>query len=291
MVGITGAAAALSGCWEPARKLIPAIVPSGDIIPGKATWYATTCRECPAGCGLLVKNRDGRVIKTEGNPLHPVNKGTLCPRGQASLHGLYNPDRFSGPLLRNPEGELQPISWDKAEDALQRHLRDIIEAKRADRVVFLTELMTGTLDDLVNMWLFELGQPNGHVVYEPFGFESLRKASSLVFGDDIVPYFRIDQSDFLISFGAGFLETWLSNVEYARQFATFHEHRDSGKNPFVYVGPRLSMTAANADTWICVNPGDEYLIKKGIPHGGRGIAGTRTVDAFGGKRAKRVGEA
>ena len=264
MVGIAGSVAALSGCWEPARKLIPAIVPAGDIIPGKATWYATTCRECPAGCGLLVKNRDGRVIKTEGNPLHPVNKGRLCPRGQASLHGLYNPDRFSGPLLRNPQGELQTISWDKAEEALQRHLGAIIEAKRADRVVFLTELMTGTLDDFVNMWLFELGQPNGHVVYEPFGFESLRKANSLVFGDDTVPYFRIDESDFLISFGAGFLETWLSNVEYARQFATFHEHRDSGTNPFVYVGPRLSMTAANADRWICVNPGDEYLIGVGM---------------------------
>ncbi|NIQ38261.1 MAG: twin-arginine translocation signal domain-containing protein, partial [Proteobacteria bacterium] len=69
MVGLTCTTAAVGCSQESARRLIPYIIPPEDIIPGKATWYATTCRECPAGCGLVAKNRDGRVIKVEGNPL------------------------------------------------------------------------------------------------------------------------------------------------------------------------------------------------------------------------------
>ncbi|MDY0041394.1 MAG: twin-arginine translocation signal domain-containing protein, partial [Desulforhabdus sp.] len=94
IIGAAGASATLGCSSESARRLIPYVIPPEEIIPGEASWFATTCRECPAGCGLLAKNRDGRIIKVEGNPLHPVNLGALCPRGQASLHGLYNPDRF-----------------------------------------------------------------------------------------------------------------------------------------------------------------------------------------------------
>ena len=78
-LGLAGSAT-LAGCSGPVRYLIPYVTPPEDIVPGEATWYASTCRECPAGCGMLVKNRDGHVIKVEGNPQHPVNTGRLCPR-------------------------------------------------------------------------------------------------------------------------------------------------------------------------------------------------------------------
>ena len=91
--GLIGITAIAGGCDDATRKLIPFVVQPEDIVPGEAVWYATTCRECPAGCGILAKNRDGRVIKVEGNPLHPVNTGKLCVRGQASVQGVYNPDR------------------------------------------------------------------------------------------------------------------------------------------------------------------------------------------------------
>lgn len=264
IVGAAGTTAALSGCSEPTRKLIPYVNSPEDIIPGKAAWFATTCRECPAGCGILAKNKDGRVIKVEGNPLHPINAGKLCARGQAALHGLYNPDRFTGPLFENDSGRLEPVSWEKAEEVFVRRLTEIVSQNRGDRIVVLTGLDTGAMDDLVDLWLAELGHPDGHVVYEPFGYEPLRKANSVVFGRDAIPSYRIDRADFLISFGAGFLETWLSNVEYARQFASFRADRETGKNLFTYVGPRLSMTAANADLWISVRPGDELLVGLGI---------------------------
>src|ERR671915_319741 len=116
VVGAGGAAATLVGCGaEPAEKLIPYLVPAEEIVPGVAVWYATVCQECPAGCGMVVKTREGRAVKAEGNPSHPVNRGALCARGQASLQGLYNPDRFRGPMARrNPRGPLAPISWDEA---------------------------------------------------------------------------------------------------------------------------------------------------------------------------------
>ena len=97
IIGLAGTSAALGCSSTTPNDLIPYISPPEDLIPGEASWYASTCRECPAGCGLLAKNRDGRVIKVEGNPLHPVSGGKLCGRGQASLQGLYNPIGFPDP--------------------------------------------------------------------------------------------------------------------------------------------------------------------------------------------------
>jgi molybdopterin-containing oxidoreductase family iron-sulfur binding subunit len=125
ILGTVTAAAPLGCSSQASRVLIPYVYPPDDLVPGTATWYATTCRECPAGCGMLAKNRDGRVIKVEGNPLHPVNAGKLCARGQASLHDLYNPDRFRGPLRRAASSKLEPLPWEEAEAALVGRLRDL----------------------------------------------------------------------------------------------------------------------------------------------------------------------
>ncbi|TMQ69671.1 MAG: twin-arginine translocation signal domain-containing protein, partial [Candidatus Eisenbacteria bacterium] len=95
-----GVAATAAGCGKPpADKLIPYLVAPNDVIPGVPYWYATTCRECESGCGVLAKQREGRVIKLEGNPNHPVNHGGLCARGQAALQGLYDPDRVKTPMV------------------------------------------------------------------------------------------------------------------------------------------------------------------------------------------------
>jgi molybdopterin-containing oxidoreductase family iron-sulfur binding subunit len=255
----------LAGCSsESGRKLLPYIRPPDDLIPGEAAWYATTCRECPAGCGMLAKNRDGRIIKVEGNPAHPVSHGKLCPRGQASVQGLYSPDRFGGPLFRTGPGQFESISWNSAEELLIERLRQVRRKGRKDSVILVSHLITGTLKELATLWLSELGQPRGLVLYEAFAYEALRKANEAVFGLSGIPSYRIDQADFLISFGAGFLETWLSNVEYTYQFSEFHKPRDREKNFFLWVGSRLSMTGANADEWLAVAPGKEYIVAIGI---------------------------
>src|SRR5256885_1083396 len=121
VLGVAGAgAAALSSCGigpEPTERLIPYLVQPEDQIPGTATYYATTCRECAAGCGVRVRVREGRAVKLEGNPDSPINRGRLCARGQAALQGLYNPDRVAHPMVRNASGTFEEIDWD---GALQR---------------------------------------------------------------------------------------------------------------------------------------------------------------------------
>jgi anaerobic selenocysteine-containing dehydrogenase/Fe-S-cluster-containing dehydrogenase component len=262
-VGLAGTTVAAGCSSESARRLIPYVIPPEDIVPGEATWYATTCRECPAGCGLLAKNRDGRIIKVEGNPLHPINRGKTCARGQASLHGLYNPDRFQNPLKRAGARRLEPVTWDQGEEILVGKIAELQRTGRSGRIVFMTDLITGSLRELVERFLAEMGSKE-HIMYEPFAYEPLRAANRIVFQRAAIPAYRIDEADFLISFGAGFLETWISNVEYARQFAAFRSHEGEKKNFFVYVGPRHSLTAASADYEVIVKPGDEYLIALGI---------------------------
>src|SRR5258708_33056139 len=105
VLGVTGAgAAAVSACGigpEPTERLIPYLIQPEDQIPGTATYYATTCRECAAGRGVRVRIREGRAVKLEGNRVSPIKRWRLCARGQAALRGLYNTDRIAPPLARN----------------------------------------------------------------------------------------------------------------------------------------------------------------------------------------------
>ena len=263
--GLIGITAIAGGCDDATRKLIPFVVQPEDIVPGEAVWYATTCRECPAGCGILAKNRDGRVIKVEGNPLHPVNTGKLCVRGQASVQGVYNPDRYRGPLARRVNGSFQALSWEEAEKAVMDAFSSSTHRKKMDRVVFLTDLTTGTERDVVRRFL-EVARSNRHIMYEALAYEALRKSNNDIFGNPVIPAYSIDRADLIISFGANFLETWLSNVRFARQFARFREPAQGKKNPFVYVGPRLSLTGASADLWIETAVGGECLVALGLLH-------------------------
>ncbi len=85
---------------DPVEKLIPLMVPPDSYVPGESIHYATTCQECSANCGMVVRTREGRAIKAEGNPLHPLNKGRICALGQSSVQGLYSPSRVKGPLKK-----------------------------------------------------------------------------------------------------------------------------------------------------------------------------------------------
>src|SRR5271155_4707728 len=114
LAATASAAAAIPGCEPAARKIIPYVVPDENVIPGVPTFYATTCDECSAGCGIVARVREGRVIKLGGNPADPISQGSTCARGQAALQGLYNPDRLAGPQRRTQNGSFETASWDDA---------------------------------------------------------------------------------------------------------------------------------------------------------------------------------
>jgi molybdopterin-containing oxidoreductase family iron-sulfur binding subunit len=264
IIGVAGGTAAVAGgCSpQPVEQIIPYVIPPDDIIPGIPKWYASTCTECPAGCGILVKNREGRAIKIEGNPLNPINSGSLCARGQSALQGLYNPDRIRGPLSRNTSGRLEPISWDSAEKALVGRIQEIRKKGKANGIVFLTNHIGGSLGKLMDEWLGALG--GKRVVYETFAHEPIREANRIAFGMDKIPTYHIEKTKYLLSFGADFLETWLSPTEYAKRFSQMHGYRDKTMGRFVQVEPRLSLTGASADEWVSIKPGTEAFLALGI---------------------------
>ncbi len=259
-----GGAAALTGCATQApEKLIPYLIPVEEIIPGKATWYATVCRECPAGCGMLVRTREGRAVKVEGNPDHPVNRGRLCARGQAALQGLYNPDRIRRPLLKEASGGFRPVSWEEAEGWLVARLAELLKQGRGPGVTWITPHVTGSLDRLVDQWLKALGSTR-RLRYEPFAYEPIKAANRLSFGREAIPTYDLESAEVILAFGADFLETWISPVMYAREFAAMRAYRDGRMGRFIFIGPRLSLTAANADRWIPARPGTEKLLALGM---------------------------
>ena len=240
------------------KKLFSLVTAPDDMVTGVATWYASTCRECPAGCGVLAKNREGRVIKLEGNPLHPVNQGRLCMRGQAALQGIYNPDRLKKPLIKD-NGHWRPISFEKALTILKTKA-NAAARKGPDRVCMLTETVGASLMRLFTDALQSLNA-RAPLVFETYAYESLKTANAMVFGVDGLASYHLDRADMLVSFGADFLETWLSPVEYARKFKRMHAVQGNRqKNSFYYVSPCQSLTGANADHWLACKPDSENIV-------------------------------
>ncbi len=243
------------------KNLFSLVVAPEDMVTGKAAWYATTCVECPAGCGVLAKNREGRVIKLEGNPLHPVNKGKLCIRGQAALQDIYDPDRLSTPKLKEG-GTFKDISYDDAFELLSAKI-DAATANGSNRIKMLTGVVGDQLSRLFETSLREW-KSEPPVQYEPFSYDSLRAAHQTLFNEKILPSYKMDEADFIVGFGADFLETWLSPVEYAGKFKAMHGAGDHHKGAFVHIGPFMSLTAANADSFVSVAPGKEVTVALGI---------------------------
>ena len=290
IVTTAGTTAAVGGCRQATESLLPLVVPNEQLVPGVASWFATVCRECPAGCGVLARNREGRVVKVEGNPEHPVSQGALCGRGQAALQGLYHPDRLAGPQRRDGN-VLRSVGWDDALKTVTERLSALRGAGKGKAVALVTQLETGTLGGLGDRWTQALGA-RPRVTFEPFGYEAIRAANKTVFGRDAVPYYAFEDAEVVLSFGADFLETWLSNVAYARGFARMHTFRDGRAGTVIHVEPRQSLTAANADEWVRNAPGTEAQLALAVLRVmlEDGTADRKFAEAVEGVEVNRVSE-
>lgn len=257
VLGVGGASAGLVGCsTQTAEKLLPYVVPPEDITPGVATWYSTVCGECAAACGMWVRTREGRAVKVEGNPEHPLSGGALCGRGYASIQGLYHADRLAGPMVRR-NGTLEPISWDEAEALLAERLQGA-----AGNVLLIAGPTGPTLGDVMDRFVEAVG--GLRVEYDGLADAPLREATRIAYGRDVVPRYDFEAARFVVSFGADFLETWGTPTAYERGFARSSGVREGEKSPFVFVGPRLSLTGQNADEWFPIEPGSEAALALGM---------------------------
>jgi anaerobic selenocysteine-containing dehydrogenase/Fe-S-cluster-containing dehydrogenase component len=256
VLGVSTAATTLLGCAsEKVEKLIPYLVSPDQTVPGVSTYYATTCRECSTACGVIAETRDGRTIKLEGNPDHPVNRGALCARGQAALQGLYNPDRYRSPMVRR-NGQLQATSW---EDALQLFAQKLGEARSrgAAGAVFINQHESGSFPGFLDAWLAGFGMP-AHLSYDAGADHAAIAANRQSYGV-AWPRFDFRAARLVISIGADFLDSWGAMVPQQLDFADARADHETAPR-LIYVGPRRSLTGLNADQWIDCRPGSELAI-------------------------------
>ncbi|MBI3890606.1 MAG: molybdopterin-dependent oxidoreductase, partial [Candidatus Wallbacteria bacterium] len=222
--------------------------------PGVESFVPTTCTLCPAGCGVLARVVDGHLVKLEGNPLHPINRGRLCALGQAGVHLVHNPNRIRRPQKRvgpRGTGSYAPVSWDEATQLLASKLLEAHGAGHGHSVVAL-DGSPGLAGRVLNRLLTALGSPN-HLVDRPV--DSMESAAWLTQGERMRPGYDLERARFLLSLGAPLMESWWSPVLAQRIYA--QRTTESGRNRMrlVHFDTRFSSTAAVADEWYPVKPG------------------------------------
>ena len=290
VLGVGGVGAAAAACGPPhfADKLLPRLVHEQEIIPGVSDTFATVLPDAgPEPLAIHASVRDGRVLKLEGNPDFPTNRGRLSAIAQSALQDLYDPDRVPNPRRRVAsgaavEGEageaaaatFQNATWDEAVAALGA-------AVQQGGAVLLTGAVTGTASDFYAEWAAATGAE--HVSFETFEFGALRGAHQVVFGQDVIPQYDLAAADRIVSFGADFLGTWLAPVELSAGFSAARDIEAGRHAKFTFVGPRLSLTGTNADDWIEARAGTEgalALAVAAVVAQRRGVALPSGVAAF-----------
>jgi anaerobic selenocysteine-containing dehydrogenase/Fe-S-cluster-containing dehydrogenase component len=255
-----GSGLVASGCGKDLpEKIIPYVIHPDEVVAGNAVWYSGTCNECSAGCGVLVRTKEGRALKVEGNPKHPVNRGGLCSLGQSSLQAQYDPDRVREPLKRKIGESFKNTTW---EDAVSEVAKKLSSSKRT---VFFTKPLSGSEAKILKEFTSKL--KNSEVVqYELLGNDSLYNASGDIFGKGVKVDFDFSKAEVVLGVGADYLETWMSPVKFTKDFSSKRvPERNKGRISKVYhVEPRLSLTASNADTWLKNKPGTELDILKAV---------------------------
>ena len=221
-----------------------------DLVKGRDNWYATLCRHCPSSEGLLVRVMEGRAKKVQGNPNYPVNRGKQSARCDAGLQALYHPDRLAGPMQRS-NGTLQPVSWDIALDQLKEQL-----VVRGDGLILVTEPLSGPLGTIAGRFAQAFG--GRHLTFESLSKSTYQVAVKNVFDQELLPDLDIGNANFLLSFGADFLSTWVSPTRWSAGFGELRDEQVGvGRGTVVQIDSRFSMTAANADKWLPIRPGME----------------------------------
>jgi anaerobic selenocysteine-containing dehydrogenase len=228
------------------------------IVPG-------VCLLCPSGCGVLTRVADGRAVKLEGSPMHPINQGALCPKGQAAPELVYNPDRLTGPLRRTGQrgaGEWEPISWDTAIDLVAEKLNEIRAAGHPERAVLMHGEAHGQLSSFFQRFMHAIGSPNV-ISRESLNTAATKLGMYLTQGVYDFPAYDLENANYLLAFGASLLDAGPVPQRMVSGFSYIRRGR-STRGKVVVIDPRQGVSGAKADEWIPIVPGTDAALALGM---------------------------
>jgi len=248
-----GAATVAASCEIPVKRAIPYVVKPEEIVPGVATYYASSYVKGGEFSSILVKTREGRPIKIEGNALCQVSKGGTTARVQASVLDLYDVNRLKGPQIAEDEG-FASSTWADIDKAMSSAIR----SNATIRIVSNT-ILSPSFKKLISE--FSAKYPNTKLVqYDPVSLSALLDANQESFGQRVVPNYKFDKADYIVSFNADFLGTWISPQEYAAGYISkrkINSAKGATMSRHVQVESHMSMTGSNADHRILVRPTEQ----------------------------------
>jgi len=252
--GVSSAVIA-SACQKPVQKAIPFLNQPADIIPGKASHFASSFFDGSEYCPIVVKVRDGRPIKIEGNDIYKYTQGGTTARVQASILSLYDNARIKSPLKKSIA-----ISWADADKEIISELKKTLSNSKKIALLTTTIFSPSTLKAIDN---FKLKYPNLKVVYyDVFSYSGILDAYKEFTGKAIIPYPQFDKAKVIVNFGADFLGTWLLPAEFTLAYASMRKVGKGLKNMSRHIQfeSNMSLTGSNADERIQIKPSEELAI-------------------------------
>ncbi len=218
-------------------------------VDGEVSYENSVCSLCPGSCGISVRKIEARPVKIEGLAEYPINDGGACLHGIAGLQYMYDPARIKTPLKKNGD-RFEAISWEDAITYVSSKLSTIRESGSPEKLACITGSDQGSVPGLFKRLLKTFGSPNFYTM--PSLETYLQVTAEALHGDGTIG-FDLENSDFILSFGAGIIEGWGSPVNCFKANAS----RKDRHAKLYQIEARLSNTAANADKWIPIKPGTE----------------------------------
>jgi molybdopterin-containing oxidoreductase family iron-sulfur binding subunit len=240
---------------RPVEKAIPYVNQPVDQAIGVPVYYATTCGECTAGCGIVVKTREGRPVKVEGNPENPISQGGSCAFGQATLQALYHPERRKAPRI------LKSASWLETDwTTWEAQLAKALQGK--SRVGILTSGSTGHRHEFFRRFLSHIGSSEDNLyTFEPNTLiSSTLAAHRIAFGNEMMPRPELRKAEIIVSIASDFLEYGISPVYNAKGFAESQTFKNGKMGRLIAFEAALSQTGGRAHERHVIPPGHEIAV-------------------------------
>jgi len=268
----TAAAAIAASCEIPVKKAIPFANKPEDLVPGVAYWYATTFVQDGEAISVLAKVRDGRPIKIEGNELSPITQGGTSAKVQASVLDLYDAARLRFPTIDGKEVTLE---------AIDKGVSNALAGLGGAPVVLLTTTVNSpTTLQVINQFLAKY-PGSRHVMYDPISYSGLLQANEATHGRRAIPSYRFDKAKVIVSIGADFLATWLSPVEFAKQYSKGRkiDEKNPSMSKHIHFETVSTVTGANADERYLHRPSETGAIVAALLNAINGQGATGISDA------------